>query len=85
MEAANQIARLPRQTVIRNLAALRPRRSWSASRARAGPTEALPQSDKVLRKGERFLPVLPAGDRENRFTPEYPLRGVRRGRRISGL
>jgi hypothetical protein len=33
MEAKNRIALLPRQTVIRNLAALRPRRSWSANRA----------------------------------------------------
>ncbi len=54
-------------------------------RARAGPPEALPQSDKVLRKGKRFLPALPAGDRKNSFAPEYPLRGVRGGQRISGL
>ena len=60
-------------------------REGKAPRARAGPPEALPQSDKVLRKGKRFLPALPAGDRENSFAPEYPLRGVRGGQRISGL
>ena len=60
-------------------------RGGEAPRARAGPTEALPQSEKVLREGERFLPVLPAGDREKQVSPEYPFRGVRGGRRISGL
>jgi hypothetical protein len=60
MEAKNRIALLPRQTVIRNLAALRPRRSWSANRAyrralvlrlRCGVRHVQSQSENGVRMG----------------------------------